>query len=210
MLPTLSEVSVLRRSTFVLGLAKRHENAVSSLSRRHPGDTTAPERSVHFAPVSSVFASSIRRFALGERAQSLIETALVLPLIIYGLLGGVDIARGYAIQLAVQNGARAGAEAAALERMPTPIEAIAHAQQEMNRTPGMNADNATITVTFTLADSTTPCPGAANTSIAGTSTYAIPCFANVRVRYTFSTITPWPGMPHTFMLDRSTSYRRYQ
>jgi Flp pilus assembly protein TadG len=151
-----------------------------------------------------------RRFLRAQRGQSLVEIALALPILVYLLLGGVDIARAYAAQLAVQNGARAGAEGTALDVTPTSAESLAHAQQEMARTPGINALNATVTTTFTLVDGTTPCTGAANTSIAGTSTFAAPCYANVRVQYTFNTITPWPGLPHTFYFDRSTSYRRYQ
>lgn len=140
----------------------------------------------------------------------MVELALVLPILVLTLLGGADMARAFAIQLAVQNGARAGAEATALDVTPTGVEATAHARQEMDRTPAMNAAIATITVLFTQANGTSACPGAANTSIAGTSTYTTPCYANVRVQYTFSTIVPWPGIPTTFMFDRQTQFRRYQ
>jgi Flp pilus assembly protein TadG len=140
----------------------------------------------------------------------MIELALALPLLAFGLLGGTDMARAYAVQLAVQNGARAAAEGTALDATPTSVEAVAHAQQEMDRTPGMNSGNATITVIFAQANKITPCTGALNTSIAGTSTIAAPCYVFVRVRYTFSTLIPWPGIPHTFNFDRSTTFRRYQ
>lgn len=139
----------------------------------------------------------------------MIELALVLPILVFGLVGGADLARAFALQLAVQNGARAGAEATALDATPTSAEAIAHVQQEMNRTPGMDATNATITLTFTLADGTSVCTGAPNTSTAGTPSLATPCYANVRVRYTFKTITPWPLIPNTFTFDRTTRVRRY-
>ncbi len=35
-------------------------------------------------------------------------------------------------------------------------------------------------------------------------------YPNVNVKYTFSTITPWPGLPSSFPFNRSTMYRRYQ
>ena len=28
--------------------------------------------------------------------------------------------------------------------------------------------------------------------------------------YTFTTLTPWPYLPHSFTFDRTTMYRRYQ
>ena len=138
------------------------------------------------------------------------ETALALPLMAFTLLGGADMARAFAIQLAVQNGARAGAEATALDVTPTSTEATAHAQQEMDRTPGMSASGATINVTFTQANGTSACTGAASTAVAGTSSIATPCYARVRVQYTFSTLIAWPGLPSTFTFDRVTMFRRYQ
>ena len=139
----------------------------------------------------------------------MVELALMLPILVFLLLGGTDIARAYAAQLAVQNGARAGAESAALDRTPHSSEAEQHAKEEMDRTPGINSTNATVTTTFTLADGVTPCTGQTTTDLPGTSTYTVPCYANVRVRYTFRTITPWPGLPNTFNFDRSTRYRRF-
>ena len=88
-----------------------------------------------------------RGFLGGERAQSLVETALMLPILCFLLVGGADVARAYAVQLAVQNGARAGTEATVLDFTPTLGEAQQHAIQEMNRTPGMDATQATITMT---------------------------------------------------------------
>ena len=137
------------------------------------------------------------------------ETALALPLMAFTLIGGADMARAYAIQLAVQNGARAAAEATALDVTPTSTEATAHAQQEMDRTPGMSAVASTITVAFTLSDGATKCTGAASTAVAGTSSIATPCYARVRVQYSFSTLVAWPGLPHTFAFDRVTMFRRY-
>ena len=154
--------------------------------------------------------SPLQRFLWSERGQSLVETALALPLMAFTLLGGADMARAFAIQLAVQNGARAAAEATALDTTPTSTEATAHAQQEMDRTPGMTATSSTITVTFTQSNGTSACSGAASTAVAGTSTIATPCYARVRVQYTFSTLIAWPGLPSSFTFDRVTMYRRYQ
>lgn len=135
-----------------------------------------------------------------ERGQAIVEVALALPVLVFLLIGGADLARAYAIQLAVQNGARAGAEAAALDFTPTEPEAVGYAKQEMGRTPGMNANAATVTMTTATAAGG-PCPA--------TPSVATPCYVTVRVRYTFATVTPWPLIPNTFVFDRSTIMRRF-
>lgn len=136
-----------------------------------------------------------------ERGQSIVELALILPLLAYVMLGGADMARAYAVQLAVQNGARAGAESAAVDYSPTEAEAAARAIDEMDRTPGLVTGDAAVTVTFRQSDGTTACTG--------TPSVATPCFALVRVQYTFRTITPWPLIPNEFTLDRSTQMRMF-
>ena len=140
----------------------------------------------------------------------MIELALTLPIMAFSLLGAADMARAFAVQLAVQNGARAGAESSALDVTPTTSEASARVLDEIGRTPGLTPANATVTVTYTLADGTSVCTGAASTSVAGTSTVAIPCYANARVQYTFSTLFAWPGLQRSFTFDRTTRVRRYQ
>ncbi len=134
-----------------------------------------------------------------EGGQSLVEYALTLPILVFGLVGAADLARAYAQDLAVQNGARAGAEAAAIDTTPTQSGTIARARDEMDRTPGMSSANATITVTLKQADGTTNC--------IDPPTPATPCFVTVRVRYTFNTVTPWPIVPNTATFDRQTIMR---
>jgi Flp pilus assembly protein TadG len=168
------------------------------------------------------------RFLRSDRAQSVVELALALPLMTFTLLGGADMARAFATQLAVQNAARAGAEGMALEYTPTGSEAASRVQDELNRTPGLNAagactyasntytcGGATITITYVKRTGDpvveSACTGAADIySTGGTSTVAIPCWAKVRVQYSWSTLIAWPGLPRTFAFDRTTYYRRYQ
>lgn len=138
-------------------------------------------------------------FARDDRAQSLVETALMLPILVFLILAGGDMARGYAIQIAIQNGARAGAEAAAIDYTPTASETEARARDEMSRTPGMDSSVPTVTVTFKQSDGSTDC---VNPPTLGT-----PCFASVRVQMTWRTITAWPLIPNTFSFDRSTQMR---
>lgn len=137
--------------------------------------------------------------ARDDHGQSIVETALMLPILIFLILAGGDLARGYAIQIAVQNGARAGAEAAAIDYTPTIAETQARAIDEMSRTPGMDVGIASVDPTFAQADGVTAC--------VNPPTLANPCFATVRVTMTWRTITAWPLIPNTFTFDRQTRMR---
>jgi len=142
------------------------------------------------------------RFLRDEHGQSFTETALLLPILVFLILAGGDLARAYAMQLAVQNGARAGAEAAAIDFTPTETEAEARARDEMSRTPGMDGYNTStvhVTVTFKKSDGTTDCVQPV--------TEPNQCYATVRVQFTFHTITPWPLIPNTANFDRTTKMR---
>ena len=143
------------------------------------------------------------RFAVSERGQSMIEVALLLPLLVFVVLAGADLARAFAIQLAVQNGARAGAEAAAIDFSPTVAEAIARATDEMSRTPALRTSDPSmnITVSFKKGDGVTDCAGSTD------PTPADPCWVTVSVQYTFRTVTAWPLIPNTANFDRSTTMR---
>ena len=138
-------------------------------------------------------------FITEERGQSLVELALTLPIMVFVLIGGADLGRAYALQLAVQNGARAGAEAAAIDSSPTAALAEARARDEMARTPGMDSTAPTVTVNFKQSDGVTSC--------LTTPTVANPCFVTVRVIHTFNTVIPWPLIPNTATFDRATTMR---
>ena len=136
----------------------------------------------------------------------MVELALLLPILVFGLIGGADLARAFALQLAVQNGARAGAESYAIDFTPTADEAIDRTKDEMGRTPGFTKDafgkvNATVTVTVAEADGATAC--------LPTPTVAEPCFVTVQVQYTFKTIIPWPLIPNVVNFNRSTTMRTF-
>ena len=143
--------------------------------------------------------TGLARFWRNDRGQSMVEVALMLPILVFLVLAGGDLARGYAIQIAIQNGARAGAEAAAIDFTPTAAETEARARDEMSRTPGMDSTVPTITVTFKQIDGLTAC--------VSPPSLALPCFATVRVEMTWRTITAWPLIPNTFNFDRTTTMR---
>ena len=135
--------------------------------------------------------------------QSMVELALLLPILVFGLIGAADLARAFALQLAIQNGARAGAEAYAINFTPTRALAIQRAMDEMSRTPGMDVNNPALVVdAWALqADGATPC--------LQPPTVATPCFVTVAIQYQFHTIVPWPLIPNTANFDRSTTMRTF-
>ena len=141
---------------------------------------------------------SFRRAELG---QSIVELALLLPILVFMLIGGADLARAFAMQLAVQNGARAGAEAYAINRTPSVAQATQTSVEEINRTPGLTASSANVTVSPNLRADGTAC--------SPPPTVAQPCYVTVRVQYIFRTIIPWPIIPNIANLDRSTTVRQF-
>ena len=138
------------------------------------------------------------RYLREELGQSMVETALLLPMLVFLILAGGDMARGYAMQIAIQNGARAGAEAAAIDFTPTATETIARARDEMSRTPGMDSNVPTVVATFAQSN---------GSACVSPPTLANPCFATVSVTMVWRTITPWPMIPNTFTFDRATIMR---
>lgn len=136
-----------------------------------------------------------------QHGQSVVELALLLPMMAFTLLGGADLARAYAVQIAVQNGARAGAEAYAIDSTPTVLEAQAASVAEMNRTPTIAATSSNVTIVEAQADGVTAC--------VHPPTIALPCFVTIRVQYTFRTTTAWPGIPNIANFDRTTSFRMF-
>lgn len=137
-----------------------------------------------------------------ELGQSLVELALLLPILVFGLIGAADLARAFAIQLAVQNGARAGAEAYAISFAPTPALAAARVLDEVSRTPGINV---------AILDITTPGrpQHTDGSDCVTTPTVAAPCFYTVTVEYQFHTLVPWPFIPNTANFNRSTTMRTF-
>src|SRR5258706_3337828 len=99
---------------------------------------------------------------------------------VFALLGGADLARSYALQIAVENGARAGAESYAIDSTPTSAEAQAASIAEINRTPTANAGGSNVTVTKGPADGVTAC--------VSPPTLVTPFFVSVPVQYPPATV----------------------
>ena len=131
----------------------------------------------------------------------MVELALTLPLLVFSVLGGADMARAFALQIAIENSSRAGAESFAIDSTPTNTEAQAAAVNEINRTPTAAATASDVTVTKKQADGVTDC--------VSPPTVATPCYVSVRIVYPWTTIIAWPLVPNSGTFDRTTSVRTF-
>jgi Flp pilus assembly protein TadG len=128
--------------------------------------------------------------ARDEAGQAIVEFAIILPLLVFGLLGAADFTRAFAAQLAVQNAARAAAEADAIGAALTDAQVVGYARAELARVPGMDPGDASVSVARTTQDGKR--------------------FIAVSVRYTFETTVPWPFIPNSATFDRSTTMRDFK
>jgi Flp pilus assembly protein TadG len=117
-----------------------------------------------------------------------VELSLLLPVLVFGLLGGADLARAYASQLAVQNAARAGAEAAAIG-VASDTQVVTYARAELI-VPGLNPTDAAVAV--------------AHTTTSGVER------VSVTVTYTWRTIVPWPIVPNRATFVRTVHMREWR
>ena len=131
-----------------------------------------------------------RRFARSEAGQALVELALSLAVLVFGLIGAADFARALTAQVGVLNAARAGAEAGVIKVAGTDAAIVSWASDELGRTPGVDPSSATITVTHST--------GAGGEAL-----------LTVRVQYLFRTLLAWPILPNQLGLDRSVTMREY-
>ena len=160
----------------------------------------------------------MRRFLRNERGQSIVELALSAPILVMALLGGIDLMRIAAVQQAVVNSSRAGADVVGQNPSISQANVLSVIQGELNGTPGLHD----LTVVM-CADQTNPVPVApspcvvlppvasgsytgvlANGTTTCTSNSAGICYVKVRVLYEFHTIVPWWFVPNVRVVDRST------
>lgn len=107
------------------------------------------------------------------RGQSLIEVALVLPLLIVVVLGTFDFGRAIFAFNSVSNAARTSARVAIVNQTPSAIESAAR-----NEAVGLD----TIVVSVTYTDGATTC-----------NPVKIGCIATVEVQHQYSPATPLIG-----------------
>ncbi|MCH8025995.1 MAG: pilus assembly protein [Chloroflexi bacterium] len=126
----------------------------------------------------------------GDRGQALVELAMIAPVLIIIMLGVIDYGRIYFAYVSVTNGARNGADYAAIG----PTEAA--------DTAGIKA--AALTDTSDLLDQSATNPDVAVVT-ANDSQGSL--YADVTMTYTFTTLFPWPGLPTSINVERTVRSR---
>lgn len=154
-------------------------------------------------------------FLRDDRGQSFIELALAAPILVFALIGGIDLMRVAAIQQAVQNAARTGADVISQDTSVANSVVLDAIRGELNGTPGLHG----LVVPACAATPVPPCArlpqrvgglfqgtrgDGATTCLSNDATLGI-CYARVGVLVRFRTIVPWPLVPNTITVDRGTS-----
>lgn len=124
-----------------------------------------------------------------DPGQALVEVALALPILVFGLLGAADLGRAFSAQVGAQSAARVGAEAAVLGIATDSAQIATHARADFGRVAGVDPNTLTVTVTETTG------PGGEK-------------LVTVRATYVFRTLVAWPLVPNSATIDRGATMRR--
>ncbi|MDE3103230.1 MAG: pilus assembly protein, partial [Chloroflexota bacterium] len=120
-----------------------------------------------------------------ERGQSVVETALSLPIMTVMLLGSFEGVRILLAAIALTSGVLAGAEYGALgPTSATDTTGIASAVRQETTPVGGSATNPTVT-------------SSTGTDPSGET------YVSVSATYTWSSLVPYPGLPRSITLRRS-------
>ena len=132
----------------------------------------------------------MRRRTRYQRGQSLVEFALLLPILLIIVLGVTDFGRLYFAYVSVTNAARNGAHyASASTEKAADLDgirgaALADTENLLNTSP-TNPD----------VSAQTGLDGQGKT------------YTSVTVNYTFETLLPWPGVPDSVDMQRTVRMR---
>ena len=149
-----------------------------------------------------------------SRGQSVVEFALVLPLLLILLLGIVDLARIYTTMLTVESAAREAADYGAFGSYQWKPDVRVNTESEMKRRACLAAKNLPdyigpdtdcVNPTFTLAPVAATCDNPDNDP---------PCDVTVTLRYDFHLLVPLNielfgvqyGLPSTLTFERSSTF----
>lgn len=140
----------------------------------------------------------------GSRGQSLVETALVLPILLLLMLGLLDLGRGAYAYVAIGDAARAGTRTAIVNQYEAAIR-----QRAGDQATSLDIDTATATSNTSCPKSSGGLPnlmtplGATGVCVQYLDTLGedvcasgagVECVAVVTVKYTFTPMTPLIGL----------------
>jgi Flp pilus assembly protein TadG len=150
----------------------------------------------------------VQRRLAAESGASLVELAVALPVLILIMVGTIDFARAFYTAIELSNGARAGAQYGAQSGKNgqfTNIESaarsgafnIGNATAQASRSCQCATDSGAFTDTSPVNDCTATCTGGSHMVISVT----------VTATSVFSTISRFPGIPHTLTINRAATLR---
>jgi Flp pilus assembly protein TadG len=128
---------------------------------------------------------------MGERGSAMVEFAVLMPIMVFFLLGIIDVGRYTYYGILASHAARAGVQYGAQTSMTaldkSGIQNAAHLDAQ-----SLSNFSSTTTVLCTVSGANTSCP-ANNTSSVPTS---LVYYVQVNVTGTFNTLISYPGIPN--------------
>ncbi|HTV53741.1 MAG TPA: TadE/TadG family type IV pilus assembly protein [Terriglobia bacterium] len=142
-------------------------------------------------------AARLREAKQSERGSSLVELALLLPLLVLMFLGVVEIGRIFYVSIEVNNAAEAGAAYGAQSNITAGDTAGMErvAQEDAANVPGLTATASYYCACSTAAGSVTNLGSCADACAAGDHQVI---FVQVYTSASFTTLSHFPGLPTPF------------
>ncbi len=159
--------------------------------------------------------------------QSVVEFALVLPILLLMIVGVGDFGRLYTSAVAVESAAREAADfgafestnwapanvsvtTAAMQRRACVAAMGSHLEGYVGATDGTTCTNPSFSCNLEWSGTSVPCDtsgGFVGTTDCATHVTEPPCTVHVRLVYDFDMFLDFPGLPGTLQLDRESRFR---
>jgi len=136
-----------------------------------------------------------------EHAQTTVELAVMLPVLVTLLLGALDFGRLFYMAMEVTDAARVGAQYGA-QNNATAVNLLGMEQAACNSMPDITCT----TGTNAIATNFCQCSGTTvSCTNPGSCASYVQNFVRVATSATFTTIISYPGIPHTVALSTSAT-----
>ncbi len=149
-------------------------------------------------------ASRIAALLSAEHGASLLELAMVMPLLLLLLMGAVDFGRAYYLAQEIGGAAHAGAEYGAIYPTDTTGMRTAALNDAAN-VPGVSVS--VPTYGCECSDTSTTANTNCTSTLSCSSNANIVYWVKVKVSATYKTWFPWPGIPSSMTLSRTAVMR---
>jgi len=156
------------------------------------------------------FPASLRILLKANHGSSLVELAIVTPILLLVVAGAIDFGRAYYVNIEVVNAAHAGAEYGSINPTDTTgITAAAH--QSAPHVPNLTVPTVAYGcecsdgASYHASCSTVPtCTASAGPpAVASNVVYRV----QVKAQSVYTPLMPWPGIPSTLTLSNTATIR---